>query len=243
MKKYIITGIILGLLGGVAGYVYAAYFQTIEYTSNGTLAVLTPEAVNQPKDFAEIAKSRSVLEAVGRRDSINESYSSLLAMVTATNTTGTNIITLSATTSTGEKSRRIVVAVSEELGKQVERLYGKNNIKVVDEASQGSSVSGISAGKAALMGAFAGVIVAAAAAFIFYDPKKVEKENMKQKKVARSEKSLLDDDELDPRFFEDEVPKKEEEPVIRRVGYKYAKTDSEEKKRSQPAYRRTNRLQ
>jgi len=175
MKKYVLWGILLAVLGAGVGYVYSVYLYKVNYVSSAQLIVLTPKNVSQAKDYASIATSRSVLEAVREAIGTSDRISTLQDYVVATNISGTNMISIEVTTDDAAKSQAIAQSVSREIGNQAKVLFGENNTSIVDEASRGRQVGERNPIKASVVGAVAGIMLTLAAAFVFYDGKKEER--------------------------------------------------------------------
>lgn len=211
MKKIFALGLFFVALSSAAGYLYSIYFDKDTYTSYSQLIVLNPKSSNQASDYASIAKSRTVLEAVQLNSDVNQSLESLQANVKAANTPGTNIISIEAIGSSPEESRQIALVVSSAIGNQAEKLYSENNTSIVDEASLGTLTHENNPVKTTLIGAAAGLVISVMLAFIFYEPKR---------HTAVSDSDL----ETTPPYLDEinEVIDYQDQVDIKPVGHKYA---------------------
>lgn len=221
MDKYIKWAAVLALLCAGIGYLYAAFFYKTTYVSKAQLIVLAPKTVNQPKDYASIATSRSSLEWVKGDLGLSDTVEELQSYISATNTAGTNIVALEVTTDDPEKSERIAASLSTSVGGQAKMLFGENNTSVVGAASEAIATGKANPVKSALIGAVAGVFIVGAIAFIFYDPKK-EPVKPVRKAFDHQAEEVNEDDRIIASEPKANKKAEDEKPVeIKPVGYKY----------------------
>lgn len=251
MNKFVGIGVFLAVAGAVAGFLYSIAFDKVSYSSSAQLIVLSPKTSNQAKDYASIATSRSVLEAVRGSTGIEDSIESMQQYVKTSNVSGTNIVEINVTTDDAIKSKQIAAAVAAAIGGQARQLYGEDNTSIVDAASDSVQVGDRNPIKATIFGAVAGLMLGVAVAFVFYDPN-ARKDNQRTERLSALPKddNVDGSDEageqgLDTEFdalslveVAKEIPRKDDaqkevidiKPVGYRYSYSYNGSDGEKKK-------------
>lgn len=89
---------------------------------------------NLVKTYAEIAKSRSVMERVVANLKLNTTAEGLANRVTATSVANTHIINITVADEDNERARVIADEVAKEFKEEIATIYKMKNIQVVDKA-------------------------------------------------------------------------------------------------------------
>ena len=136
---YIIVGFML--VGLSAGHYYNTYIQKPSYKSDATMFVANTGDAAVSKDSAlinnyiEIMKSRRVLEPVIDELKLDLSYDQIAGSLSVNNQKDTAVIKITVVTGNPATSKSIADSIVISFKKQIENLYGKEDIKIVDNAS------------------------------------------------------------------------------------------------------------
>ncbi|MDR2896209.1 MAG: polysaccharide biosynthesis tyrosine autokinase [Propionibacteriaceae bacterium] len=136
IRKYIISIIIITILGVAGGAAYALLTPPT-YTASASVYLFvsgggstsdmvqgTTYATNQARSFAEIAATPKVLDPVISRLDLDETAASLADSVTTSIPTNTSLIDISAKSGDAKQAADIAQAVAESLVDQIEAISG-----------------------------------------------------------------------------------------------------------------------
>ena len=128
-------------------FVYGAFLQKPMYQSHTTVILggndkdstsLTQNDVTLNKNlvdtYAEVVKSRRVLEQVISSLHLNMSYEQLEGMVSVVSVNNTEIIKIKVISENANKARVIADEIADFFIKEVTKLYKLNNVNVLDKA-------------------------------------------------------------------------------------------------------------
>lgn len=198
-KWYVILAFTLIGLG--AGFVYSNYVQVPLYKSDATLILIDNETGQTPKDatlinnYLELFKSRKVLEPVIGKLKLNIPHSELVNSIEVSNQKSTEVIKVSIVTKNGKNSSRIADEAINSFKAEVHRLYGKDNIQVLDRASKPTSPYNVQTMQQVAIATAAGLLVSMIILFFAYDfsstRKTLKEEIAEEKKRVTKEKAKL----------------------------------------------------
>ena len=128
------------------------------------------------KDYAELVKSRAVMEKVITKCQLNDKYADmkgltyqgLASMVSVANASDTRIITITVTDVNPARAQDIANAVREEASVRISEVMAIENINVVDYADMPMAQINSASTKRTMIGAMMGFVVAAAIVVITY---------------------------------------------------------------------------
>ena len=135
--------LIIVVLMLVAGNVYFNYFKKPLYKSDTTVILVSEGETNQAdlllnknlvSTYSNIIKSKRVLNAVIKKLKLKTDYSNLSNMISVSSINDTEIIKISVVSKNNEKAAKIANAIVPIFSEEVERIYGIENVSVLDEA-------------------------------------------------------------------------------------------------------------
>ena len=162
-------------------FVYGAFLQKPMYQSHTTVILggnekdstsLTQNDVTLNKNlvdtYAEVVKSRRVLEQVISSLHLNMSYEQLEEMVSVVSVNNTEIIKIKVISEDANKARVIADEIADFFIKEVTKLYKLNNVNVLDKAVVAGKPYNINYKKTIIVAFAVGVVVAFGIIFIIY---------------------------------------------------------------------------
>ena len=162
-------------------FVYGAFLQKPMYQSHTTVILggndkdstsLTQNDVTLNKNlvdtYAEVVKSRRVLEQVISSLHLNMSYEQLEGMVSVVSVNNTEIIKIKVISENANKARVIADEIADFFIKEVTKLYKLNNVNVLDKAVVAGKPYNINYKKTIIVAFAVGVVVAFGVIFIIY---------------------------------------------------------------------------
>ena len=162
-------------------FVYGAFLQKPMYQSHTTVILggnekdstsLTQNDVTLNKNlvdtYAEVVKSRRVLEQVISSLHLNMSYEQLEGMVSVVSVNNTEIIKIKVISENANKARVIADEIADFFIKEVTKLYKLNNVNVLDKAVVAVKPYNINYKKTIIVAFAVGVVVAFGIIFIIY---------------------------------------------------------------------------
>ena len=175
-KKFAIFLIVL-LTVFVAGSAYSLFFKTPVYQSSSSIILSGGEkntitqndiALNKSlsSTYAEIAKSRQVIDKTISDLNLDYSYESLLKKISVTTVNDTVIIKISVEAESATASQEIANALADNFIQEIKGIYAISNIRVLDKAIVPKQPKNINIIKDELIYAAAGL--AASTGFIFF---------------------------------------------------------------------------
>ena len=166
----ILTGILLGLLA----FVGTKLFITPMYTSTTRFYVLTKTTdtgnvtyndlqtgSQLTKDYAELVKSRPVLEEVISVLNLDMETEELADKITVTTPTDTRVMSINVEDADPKRARDIADAVRQAVGIQIQDIMDVDSVKTVEEANLPDHPSSPSVMRNTLIGAILGILISA----------------------------------------------------------------------------------
>lgn len=124
-------------VGAIVGLIYTFYIQTPLYKSEATALVVNGGTADTKlnNNYTELFQSRRVLDVVIDDHDYDGNYEQLLSRTTATNDKDTDILKVSIADPDPRKSRDMLSTALESFSTEAGKLYGSENIKIVDSAT------------------------------------------------------------------------------------------------------------
>ena len=173
--------IFISICIGIIIFVFGTLFQKPLYKSYTTVILggnekdnssLTQNDINLNKNlvdtYAEVVKSRRVLEQVIDALSLNTNYETLTKSVSVGSVNGTEIIKIIVTSTSNEKAKIIADTTADYFTKEVKSLYNLNNVNVLDKAVVSKKPYNINYKKTAIIAAIIGLIITCGIMFLIY---------------------------------------------------------------------------
>ena len=141
-RIFIVLIIIILML--LAGNVYFNYFKKPLYKSDTTVILVSEGETNQAdlllnknlvSTYSNIIKSKRVLNAVIKKLKLKTTYTKLSEMISVSSINDTEIIKISVISKNNEKAAKIANAIVPVFSEEVERIYGIENVSILDEAT------------------------------------------------------------------------------------------------------------
>lgn len=179
------------LTGLVAGLVYNQFIQTPMYKSNATLLVIKEAGATQDttllNNYVQLFQSRRVLEPVIKSQNLDMTYEQLSSGVSAVNEKNTEVLQVSVSTKNPEVSQKFLAAAVDSFRAQVQEIYNRRNVTVVDNASDAEPPFNVNKPLQLAIATGAGFVVSLLVLFFIYDAKggNVEKRGKKHNKAVK----------------------------------------------------------
>ena len=183
----ILSGIILGVISIIG----TMLFITPQYESTTKIMVLNKQDSNTltsadmqtstqlTKDYAELIKSRTVLEGVIAQLNLDMTYKKMLNKVSVETSSDSRIVSISVTDEDPYTASEIANAVRDMAAEHIQSVMDIEAVNVVDTANIPNEKASPSLAKNGVIGGLLGVIIAMAAVIIIYltnDTIKVEED-------------------------------------------------------------------
>lgn len=170
--------VVICLLGCIYGLfiqkpVYKSY-TTIILGGNETTAsqTITQSDITLNKNlvdtYAEIVKSRRVLEQVIAELDLEETYEELSNKISVSSVNNTEIIKITVADSNPIEAKNVANVTANFFSKEVVKLYNMNNVNVLDEANEANEPYNINIPKQVIIYFFIGIIIALSILFIIF---------------------------------------------------------------------------
>ncbi len=183
------------LTGLVAGLVYNQFIQTPMYKSNATLLVIKEAGAAQDttllNNYVQLFQSRRVLEPVIKSQNLDMTYEQLSSDVSAVNEKNTEVLQVSVSTKNPEVSQKFLAAAVESFRAQVQEIYNRRNVTVVDNASDAEPPFNVNKPLQLAIATGAGFVVSLLVLFFIYDAKGGNVEKRGKKKIKAMKKPAL----------------------------------------------------
>lgn len=193
-KKWIFI-IVFTIFGLAAGAVYTFFFQTPLYKSDTTVMLVNvenplagPQDATLINNYAELLESRKVLEPVIDKLGLGISYEQIAGQVTAAKEKDTDFIKVSVSTESPQTSMKTAEEVITSFKREVRRLYGTDNVEVIDQANRPAVPYNIHAVLQIGLAAVAGLALALVVLFLAYDLSNGRDEKVVNKKPKSVQK-------------------------------------------------------
>ena len=199
--KYWALILIFTIIGLASGVVYNKYVQVPTYKSDATLILVSNNQTSTATDptvinnYIDLLKSHRVLDPVISSLKLNTTYDQLSNSVSASNDKTTEVIKLSISTKNSQESKEAVNATIVSFKSEVARLYGNDNIEIVDSANTPLSPNNVHKTLQLILFTSAGFLVSVIIVFFIYDFRLSKDSTIKTKgplKNTKNNKSASD---------------------------------------------------
>lgn len=147
-------------------------YSTIVLSSDESSKSLTQNDVNLNKNlslsYAEVIKSRRILDDVNEKINYGYSYEELLGKISVSSIQDTGIIKITATEEDPEKAANIANTTAENFVKVIPTLYKVNNVNILDRATIATEPSNKNLVKMEAIFVALGAVVAALTIFVIF---------------------------------------------------------------------------
>lgn len=189
-------GLLIIITVGVCllGCVYGLFLQKPMYKSYTTIILsgsdsqITQSELSLSKSlvdtYAEIVKSRRVLEQVIEELNLDTTYEKLSNKISVTSVNNTEIIKITVADTDPTEAKNIANVTANYFTKEVVDLYKVNNVNVLDEANTTSIPYNINVAKQIIIYLFIGFIIGAGVLFIiFYFDRTIKSAEQVEQKI------------------------------------------------------------
>ena len=172
LKAWILVAAAI-VLGGII-FAYTKIFVTPIYTSTTQIYILNKQnesgltssdmqtSTLLTKDYAQMVKSRNVTEEVIDKLGLNMSHEQLLSKMTVSTLTDTRIIAISVSDPDPQRAHDIAKEIQIVASIHIQKVMDSRAVNVVEDANIPFAPVSPNAKRNAMMGSFAGFIIAAA---------------------------------------------------------------------------------
>lgn len=174
-KIFVFFVIFIGVC--LLGCLYAFFIQKPMYNSYTKVILsgentITQTELNLNKNlvdtYAEIVKSRRVLEQVIAELDLEETYEELSNKISVSSVNNTEIIKITVADSNPIEAKNVANVTANFFSKEVVKLYNMNNVNVLDEANEANEPYNINIPKQVIIYFFIGIIIALSILFIIF---------------------------------------------------------------------------
>lgn len=182
IKKKIGLLITITVVICLLGCIYGLFIQKPMYKSYTTIILggnettasqtITQSDITLNKNlvdtYAEIVKSRRVLEQVIAELDLEETYEELSNKISVSSVNNTEIIKITVADSNPIETKNVANVTANFFSKEVVKLYNMNNVNVLDEANEANEPYNINIPKQVIIYFFIGIIIALSILFIIF---------------------------------------------------------------------------
>ena len=182
IKKKIGLLITITVVICLLGCIYGLFIQKPMYKSYTTIILggnettasqtITQSDITLNKNlvdtYAEIVKSRRVLEQVISELDLEETYEELSNKISVSSVNNTEIIKITVADSNPIEAKNVANVTANFFSKEVVKLYNMNNVYVLDEANEANEPYNINIPKQVIIYFFIGIIIALSILFIIF---------------------------------------------------------------------------
>lgn len=182
MKSKIFTLIVITVTICLIGSIYGLFIQKPMYSSYTTVILGSNESTTNVgitqndltlakslvDTYAEIVKSRRVLEQVIDELKLDMSYEELTSKITVTALNNTEIIKISVIDRDAIKAKNVANVTANYFTEEIVNLYNVNNVNILDEATENDVPYNINIPKQLILYFMIGFIVAVGYLFIIF---------------------------------------------------------------------------
>lgn len=182
IKKKIGLLITITVVICLLGCIYGLFIQKPMYKSYTTIILggnettasqtITQSDITLNKNlvdtYAEIVKSRRVLEQVISELDLEETYEELSNKISVSSVNNTEIIKITVADSNPIEAKNVANVTANFFSKEVVKLYNMNNVNVLDEANEANEPYNINIPKQVIIYFFIGIIIALSILFIIF---------------------------------------------------------------------------
>ena len=165
----------------LVGCIYGLFIQKPMYKSDTTVilagsdsssASITQGELALSKSlvdtYAEIVKSRRVLDQVIEELGLDTTFSALSNQITVTAVNNTEIIKITVDDKDAKKARNVANVTAKYFTKEVVELYNLNNVNILDEAIEATNPYNINVAKQVIIYFVIGLVLACGVLFIIF---------------------------------------------------------------------------
>lgn len=162
----------------IIGCIYGLFIQKPMYKSYTTVILNSSDSTLTQSDltlnknlvdtYAEVVKSRKVLEQVIKELNLDMSYEQLASKITVSSLKNTEIIKVTVATDNAKESKEIANSTAKYFTEIVQDLYNMNNVDVLDEAIIANSPYNINVLKQSIIYFAVGLVLALGIVFLIY---------------------------------------------------------------------------
>lgn len=182
IKKKIGLLITITVVICLLGCIYGLFIQKPMYKSYTTIILggnettasqtITQSDITLNKNlvdtYAEIVKSKRVLEQVIAELDLEETYEELSNKISVSSVNNTEIIKITVADSNPIEAKNVANVTANFFSKEVIKLYNMNNVNVLDEANEANEPYNINILKQVIIYFFIGIIIALSILFIIF---------------------------------------------------------------------------
>lgn len=182
IKKKIGLLITITVVICLLGCIYGLFIQKPMYKSYTTIILggnettasqtITQSDITLNKNlvdtYAEIVKSRRVLEQVISELDLEETYEELSNKISVSSVNNTEIIKITVADSNPIEAKNVANVTANFFSKEVVKLYNMNNVNVLDKANEANEPYNINIPKQVIIYFFIGIIIALSILFIIF---------------------------------------------------------------------------
>lgn len=182
IKKKIGLLITITVVICLLGCIYGLFIQKPMYKSYTTIILggnettasqtITQSDITLNKNlvdtYAEIVKSRRVLEQVIAELDLEETYEELSNKISVSSVNNTEIIKITVSDRNPIEAKNVANVTANFFSKEVVKLYNMNNVNVLDEANETNEPYNINIPKQVIIYFFIGIIIALSILFIIF---------------------------------------------------------------------------
>ena len=182
IKKKIGLLITITVVICLLGCIYGLFIQKPMYKSYTTIILggnettasqtITQSDITLNKNlvdtYAEIVKSRRVLEQVIAELDLEETYEELSNKISVSSVNNTEIIKITVADSNPIEAKNVANVTANFFSKEVVKLYNMNNVNVLDEANEANEPYNRNIPKQVIIYFFIGIIIALSILFIIF---------------------------------------------------------------------------
>ena len=173
-------GLLVAITAGVCilGCVYGLFLQTPMYQSYTTVILSSNEGTINQQDlnlyknlvntYAEIVKSRRVLDQVIDELDLDLTYEQLHGKISVSAVNNTEIIKITVNDEDAIKAKNIANITANYFTKEIVDLYNMNNVDILDEAIEAKNPYNINVIKQIIIYFMLGFVLAAGILFVIY---------------------------------------------------------------------------
>lgn len=198
IKKKIGLLITITVVICLLGCIYGLFIQKPMYKSYTTIILggnettasqtITQSDITLNKNlvdtYAEIVKSRRVLEQVISELDLEETYEELSNKISVSSVNNTEIIKITVADSNPIEAKNVANVTANFFSKEVVKLYNMNNVNVLDEANEANEPYNINIPKQVIICFFIGIIIALSILFvIFYFDRTIKSVEQVEQKI------------------------------------------------------------
>ena len=162
-KNKISLIILITLLIGIVG-------STIVLVSDNSELTYNEVSLNKNlvSTYAEIVKSKRILNQVKNNLNLDYSYGDLYNKIEVTSVTNTEIIKITVTDTNKKNAKKIANETAKVFEDEIPELYSISNVNILDEAEEATTASNINIPKQTILFLMVGLVLGLGLVFVLY---------------------------------------------------------------------------